>query len=84
MIFFLFCNASGTAYTIILPARLTNQYIRIRNFSGQILTITAPTTTPATSIYPTCFTTNFATTWTGFLNNTVQTLFCDGTNWLGF
>jgi hypothetical protein len=41
-------------------------------------------TTPATAIYPTGSTTAFTTTWTGFLNNTVQTLYCDGTNWLGF
>jgi hypothetical protein len=82
--YYLFCNTNATSYTITLPARLNNQIIRFRNFSGQTLTITAPTTTPATSIYPTDFTTNFITTWTGFLNNTVQTLYCDGTNWLGF
>jgi len=82
--FYLFCNASGTAYTITLPARLQSQYIRFRNYSGQTLTITAPTTTPATAIYPSGSTTAFTTTWTGFLNNTVLTLYCDGNNWLGF
>jgi hypothetical protein len=82
--YYLLCNTSGTAYTITLPTRLTNQIIHIRNFSGQTLTITAPTTTPTTGLYPTGFTVTFTTTWTGFLNNTVQTFYCDGTNWLGF
>ena len=82
--YYLFCNTSGAAYTITLPTRLTNQIIRIRNFSGQTLTITAPTTAPTTGLYPTGFTAPFTTTWTGFLNNTVQTFYCDGTNWLGF
>jgi hypothetical protein len=82
--YYLFCNANVTAYSIILPTRLTNQIIHLRNFSGQTLNVTAPTTTPTTAIYPTGFTTPFTTTWTGFLNNTVQTFYCDGTNWLGF
>jgi len=82
--YYLFCNQSATTYTITLPARLVNQFIRFRNFSTQTLTITAPTTTPATAIYPTGSTIAFVTTWTGFLNNTVLTLYCDGNNWLGF
>jgi hypothetical protein len=82
--YYIFCNANATAYTITLPTRLVNQIIQLRNFSGRTLSITAPTTTPATAIYPTGFTTPFTTTWTGFLNNTVQTFYCDGTNWLGF
>jgi hypothetical protein len=82
--YYLFCNTKATTYTITLPVRLANQYIRFRNYSGQTLTITAPTTTPATSIYPTFSTVSFSTTWPSFLNNTVLTLYCDGTNWLGF
>ena len=82
--YYIFCNVNAATYTITLPTRLVNQIIQLRNFSGRTLSITAPTTTPATAIYPTGFTTPFSTTWTGFLNNTVQTLYCDGTNWLGF
>lgn len=82
--YYLFCNANAATYTITLPTRLTDQIIHIRNFSGQTLTIRAPTTTPTTGLYPTGFTAPFTTTWTGFLNNTVQTFYCDGTNWLGF
>jgi hypothetical protein len=82
--YYLFCNTNSTPYSIILPARLVNQYIRLRNFSGQTLNITAPTTTPATAIYPSGSTTSFSTTWPNFLNNTVLTLYCDGNNWLGF
>jgi len=82
--YYLFCNTSGTPYSVILPARLVNQYVRLRNFSGQTLNVTAPTTTPATVIYPTGSTTSFTTTWNNFLNNTVLTLYCDGNNWLGF
>jgi hypothetical protein len=82
--YYIFCNAKATTYTITLPTRLVNQIINFRNFSGRTLTITAPTTSPATAIYPAGFTSPFTTTWTGFLNNTVQTFYCDGTNWLGF
>ena len=82
--YYIFCNTNAATYTITLPTRLINQIIHLRNFSGRTLSITAPTTTPSTSIYPAGFTTNFNTTWTGFLNNTIQTFYCDGTNWLGF
>ena len=82
--YYIFCNANASTYTITLPARLTNQVIHFRNFSGRTLTITAPTTSPTTALYPAGFTSPFVTSWTGFLNNTVQTFMCDGTNWLGF
>jgi hypothetical protein len=82
--YYIFCNTAAANYTITMPTRLVNQIIHFRNFSGRTLTITCPTTTPATALYPTGFTTPFSTSWTGFLTNTVQTLYCDGTNWLGF
>ena len=81
--YYIFCNAKASTYTITMPPRLVNQIINFRNFSGRTLTITAPTTSPATALYPAGFTTSFSTSWTGFLNNTVQTFMCDGTNWLG-
>jgi hypothetical protein len=82
--YYIFCNANAANYTITMPARLVNQVIHFRNFSGRTLTITCPTTSPTTALYPAGFTTPFATSWTGFLTNTVQTFYCDGTNWLGF
>ena len=82
--YYIFCNTNASTYTITLPTRLTNQIIRIRNFSGQTLTIIAPTTSPVTRIYPAGTTSNFATTWSVFLNTTAQNFYCDGTNWLGF
>ena len=82
--YYIFCNTKASSYTITMPARLVNQIIRFRNRSGQTLTITCPVTSPTTGLYPTGFTSPFTTTWTGFLNNTVQTFYCDGTNWLGF
>ena len=81
--YYVFCNA-GAAYTITLPTRLSNQVIQFRNFSGNTLTITAPTTSPVTNIYPTGSTIPFSPSWTGFANNTITTLICDGNNWLGF
>ena len=50
--YYIFCNANAATYTITLPTRLVNQIIHLRNFSGRTLSITAPTTTPSTSIYP--------------------------------
>lgn len=82
--YYIFCNTKASTYTITLPARLVNQIIHFRNFSGRTLTITAPTTSPATTIYPSGTTASFATTWSVFLNTNVQNFFCDGTNWLGF
>ena len=82
--YYIFCNTNASTYTITLPARLVNQIIHFRNFSGRTLTITAPITSPATTIYPSGTTASFATTWSVFLNTNVQNFYCDGTNWLGF
>jgi hypothetical protein len=60
----------------------TNQIVNIRN--GNTQTLTLKTNELGTKIYPTGIGTVFTTTYGSFNANTVQRLYSNGTNWIGF
>ena len=80
--YYLFCTGT-TTYQVILPSVFTtNQIIHIRN--GNSVALTIRTNELGTKIYPTGVSTIFTTTYGSFAANTVQNLYSNGTNWIGF
>ena len=80
--YYLFCTGT-TTYQVILPSVLTtNQIVHIRN--GNSVALTIRTNELGTKIYPTGVATIFTTTYGSFAANTVQHLYSNGTNWIGF
>ena len=80
--YYLFCTGT-TTYQVILPSVFsTNQVVHIRN--GNSVALTIRTNELGTKIYPTGVATIFTTTYGSFAANTVQHLYSNGTNWIGF
>ena len=80
--YYLFCTGT-TTYQVILPSVFsTNQVVHIRN--GNSVALTIRTNELGTKIYPTGVATIFTTTYGSFASNTVQRLYSNGTNWIGF
>jgi hypothetical protein len=80
--YYLFCTGT-TTYQVILPSVFsTNQVVHIRN--GNSVALTIRTNELGTKIYPAGVSTIFTTTYGSFAANTVQHLYSNGTNWIGF
>ena len=80
--YYLFCTGR-TTYQVILPSVFsTNQVVHIRN--GNSVALTIRTNELGTKIYPAGVSTIFTTTYGSFAANTVQHLYSNGTNWIGF
>ena len=80
--YYLFCTGT-TTYQVILPSVFTtNQIVHIRN--GNSVALTIRTNELGTKIYPTGVATIFTTTYGSFAANTVQHLYSNGINWIGF
>ena len=80
--YYLFCTGT-TTYQVLLPSVFTtNQIVHIRN--GNSVALTLKTNELGTKIYPTGVATIFTTTYGSFAANTVQRLYSNGTNWIGF